>query len=445
MASEKNKPEKQGKKDFIINHLPRDLVESIFLRLPVSTLLKCIGVCKQWYYIIRHPRFVTSHLRDAPRCTLLFFPQESFLSDHFPSDAIIFDEAWRHSIWAVPVIGPDDLLCGSSNWLLCLYTETSTIKIANLATGECLHLDKPVKKLRDDHFSFYRFGFHPVTKEYKVTHFLGEDGSYSRGTFNVIQVYTLGSEKWRDVSTPEAFSLSCVTNSGVVLVDGTMYWLTEETGASWKHAVVSFDLSSETFARIQLPAAPLEGSDSRCFWTTEIDGKEMLHGLVMKLKELFQHLTAEKIRQHVIMELNKILQNLPDSPHQLLLVDCSTKLLYLSHYARDLAFCYCNLFTQPLEWSFRLLLPDGRSLIGFSHCKPGESRRAAAWHVLRPKKSLRWQETEARCKCHRWRWWHDAASSEPVTMDDSGFYAVLYSSADADTGTIREQRGIDRL
>ncbi|KAK3130339.1 hypothetical protein QOZ80_6BG0492210 [Eleusine coracana subsp. coracana] len=273
MACEKNKPEKQGKEDFTINDLPRDLIEWIFLRLPVSTLLRCIGVCKQWYDIIRHPWFVTSHLHHAPRCTLLFFPQESVLSDHFPSDAIVFDEAWRHSAWAVPVIGPDDLLCGSSNGLLCLYTETSTIKIANLATGECLHLDKPVKNLRDDHFSFYRFGFHPVTKEYKVTHFLGEDGSYSQGTFNVIQVYTLGSEKWRDVSTPKAFSLSCVTNYGVVLVDGTMHWLTEGTGASWKHAVVSFDLSSETFARIQLPAAALEGSDSRCFWTTEIDGK----------------------------------------------------------------------------------------------------------------------------------------------------------------------------
>jgi hypothetical protein len=123
----------------------------------------------------------------------------------------------------VPVIGPDDFLCGSCNGLLCLYTKASTIKIANLATGECLHLDKPIKNLKGDHFSFYCFGFHPITKEYKVTHFLGEHQNNSRGTFNVIQVYMLGSDKWKDVRSSEDLSLSCVKNSGVVNTDGAKF------------------------------------------------------------------------------------------------------------------------------------------------------------------------------------------------------------------------------
>ena len=64
---------------------------------------------------------------------------------------------------------------------------------ANLATAECLILTNLQKKLKGGHFSFYRFGFHPVTKEYKVAHFLGEhQNNYSQGTFNVIKVYTLG-------------------------------------------------------------------------------------------------------------------------------------------------------------------------------------------------------------------------------------------------------------
>ena len=38
------------------------------------------------------------------------------------------------------------------------------------------------KKLKGGHFSFYRSGFHPVTKEYKVAHFLGEhQNNYSQG------------------------------------------------------------------------------------------------------------------------------------------------------------------------------------------------------------------------------------------------------------------------
>ncbi|KAL6656202.1 hypothetical protein ACP70R_007028 [Stipagrostis hirtigluma subsp. patula] len=271
MLSEETKSKERQKNECIINRLPDELIEQVFFRLEVSTLLRCNEVCKQWYRLIRDPKFVMANLEQAPSCALLFFPQESVSGELYPSDAILLDETWSQSTLSIPVIGPDDFLCGSCNGLLCLYTKASTIKIANLATGEFLHLDKPVKNLKGDHFSFYRFGFHPVTKEYKVIHFLDEHHNYSRGTFNVIQVYTLGSEQWKDVKTSEALSLSCVKISGVVDVDGAMYWLTEDTGASWKHAVICFDLSEEKVTRIPLPQAALAGH--RRYWITEINRK----------------------------------------------------------------------------------------------------------------------------------------------------------------------------
>ncbi|CAL5081973.1 unnamed protein product [Urochloa decumbens] len=271
MDSEETKTKKKQKEQCIINCLPSDLIERIFLRLPVSTLLRCIEVCKQWHKVIRDPQFITAHLEQAPCCALVFFPPESVQGKPYPSDATIFDEAWSHSTLAVPVIGPDDFLCGSCNGLLCLFTKTSTIKIANLATGECLHLDKPIKNLKGDHFSFYRFSFHPITKDYKVTHFLDEHQNYSRGTFSIVQVYSLGSDKWKDVKSSEVLSLSCVKNSGVISVHGSMFWLTEDAGASWKHAVITFDLNEESFARIQLPEVALGGY--RRYWITEINGK----------------------------------------------------------------------------------------------------------------------------------------------------------------------------
>uniref|UniRef100_M8AY38 F-box associated beta-propeller type 3 domain-containing protein n=1 Tax=Aegilops tauschii TaxID=37682 RepID=M8AY38_AEGTA len=238
MASEEIKSKKQRNDECIINCLPEDLIERIFLRLP----------------------------------------QESVSGEPYPSDAILIDEAWSPSTCAVPVIGPDDFLFGSCNGLLGLYTKTSTIKVANLATGECLHLEKPAKNVKGDHFSFYSFAFHPVTKEYKITHFLGdcvEGRPHNKDRFSTIQVYTLGDEKWKDIRTPEALSLISVRNSGVVNVDGKMYWLTEEMLSSWQHAVMSFDLWEESFAMIQLPAA-CEDHDyfgPRKFWIRDIDGK----------------------------------------------------------------------------------------------------------------------------------------------------------------------------
>jgi hypothetical protein len=67
-----------------------------------------------------------------------------------------------------------------------------------------------------------------------------------------------------------------VKNSGVVIVDGTMYWLIEDGGSNWKHAVMSFDLGEGSFAQIQLPVVELEDwafGDGRNYWVTEINGK----------------------------------------------------------------------------------------------------------------------------------------------------------------------------
>jgi F-box interacting protein len=278
MASEEPNSKKQENEDCFINCLPVELIEQIFLTLPVSTLLRCVGVCKKWQNFIKDPLFVTLHLKYAAHFSLIFFGQETVAGKRYPSDAILIDEAWSQSTYAVPTIGPDDILCGSSNGLLCLYRNTSTIKIANLATGECMCLRKPIMNLRGDHFSFYNFGFHPLKKEYKIAHFLSDyikDLPKKKYECNVIQVYTLGADKWKDIKTPKAFNLNFVRDSGAISVDGTMYWLIEDMTTSWTHAIMSFDPGEECFERIQLPSSEHEYcgiGGLRKYWVREIDG-----------------------------------------------------------------------------------------------------------------------------------------------------------------------------
>jgi F-box interacting protein len=143
-----------------------------------------------------------------------------------------------------------------------------------------LHLEKPAKNLRGDHFTLYTFGFHPATKQYKITHFLRDCTEPGRPQNNdrvsTIQVYTLGDERWKDIPTPIALNLNTVRNSGVVNNDGMLYWLTEDMIAHSQHvAVMSFDLSEESFAWIQLPTALQDCAHGyhRRFWIREIDGK----------------------------------------------------------------------------------------------------------------------------------------------------------------------------
>ncbi|PUZ71188.1 hypothetical protein GQ55_2G294200 [Panicum hallii var. hallii] len=246
--------------------LPDEMVELIVLRLPASTLLRCRRVCRQWRLILRDPRFATAHLQlhRAPACCpLLFSNREAALKKLYPSEAILFDEAWSPSRWDALVIEPDDFL--------------STIKIANLATGECLHLAKPDNRVTGDHYFLYNFGFHPATKEYKVIRFLGGRELFPLDTVSVVQVYTLGGDKWRDVRAPKNQTLSCIDYSGVVNVDGAMYyWLSEDERNRRRRAIVSFDLREERFEWIQLPIADHAGraySTSRMYWITEVDAK----------------------------------------------------------------------------------------------------------------------------------------------------------------------------
>uniref|UniRef100_A0A8I6YHN6 F-box domain-containing protein n=1 Tax=Hordeum vulgare subsp. vulgare TaxID=112509 RepID=A0A8I6YHN6_HORVV len=242
------------KKKKCLSSLPQEIIELILVRLPVSDLLGCRVVCKQWGGIIRDPQFTMAHLRRARPRPLLFFQRGRASRKSCPSEAVLLDEAWSPSTRDVPVIEPDDFLCASCNGLVCLYSDKSTIKIANLATGESMHLAKPVECSTDDHPSFYSFGFSPVTNEYKIVHFLpGEERHHVGGSFSVIQVYTLGDEKWRVVRTEQALSLLYLKQSGVVNADGAIYWLTKDQESSWGRAVVSFDLTDERQKLIRLP------------------------------------------------------------------------------------------------------------------------------------------------------------------------------------------------
>lgn len=370
MVYEKSESKKQTKEECIINCLPGDLVDQILLKLPVSTLLTCTGVCKKWYECIRDPIFTTAHLQHAPRCALLFFPQESVAKKLFPSDAIIFDETWSHSTYTVPVIGPNDFLCGTCNGLLCLYTKTSMLKIANLATGDCLHLEKPAKNLKGDHFSYYTFGFDPVAKEYKVTHFLDDHCNYSRRTFSAIQVYTFGSENWKDVRAPEALSLASVKKSGVVNVNGAVYWLIEDNGANSKLAVMSFDLSKEIFTLIQVPEAAIGDPYYCCHWITEIDGKPCI-----AMAEVYHHMPRMLSGELQIWTLNN--NNVEKSWSHKYSIQHAPNFLPGPHFVHGdrimMQSCRCNLYSYELlgkNLDISKKLSNRVELLDFSPYKP---------------------------------------------------------------------------
>jgi F-box interacting protein len=88
-----------------------------------------------------------------------------------------------------------------------------------------------------------------------------------------IQVYTLGEEEWREMRVP---SVPFLVSSGVVNVDGAMYWITGAKDECSDMAVMSFDLKEEVFTSVRAPALQREKKaryDMCDYSITEIDEK----------------------------------------------------------------------------------------------------------------------------------------------------------------------------
>nr|CAB3481163.1 unnamed protein product [Digitaria exilis] len=113
----------------------------------------------------------------------------------------------------------------------------------------------------------HRFTYHPATGLYKVVHlpFHGEVG-----TFNTVNVFTLGDTSWREV--PVRLGSSCLLKFGIVSVNGATYWVSNDG-----HSVMSFDLNGDErqlfVATLPVRVGLLLDLDIYCQLTTDMSGK----------------------------------------------------------------------------------------------------------------------------------------------------------------------------
>nr|XP_011460736.1 PREDICTED: F-box/kelch-repeat protein At3g23880-like [Fragaria vesca subsp. vesca] len=61
--------------------IPEDIIQEIFLKLPIKSLLRCTTVCKSWLSLIKSSSFIDTHLRNQnylPYSPSLFAPCDMF-------------------------------------------------------------------------------------------------------------------------------------------------------------------------------------------------------------------------------------------------------------------------------------------------------------------------------------------------------------------------------
>lgn len=263
-------------------HLPEEIAEEIFLRLPPKSLQCCQRVCKLWFSMINDPKFIDKQLdlsiarNKHPSSTTFFILwdkrgrvlNETFTGQvkHVLSVVTIHDKDESDgdqlpcvieeiNFPSVPETEKEDfpvnLSLSHCNGLFFFHDTFSytgpVFVLCNPELGEFKLLRTPCFPRSKFIFVGVGFGYDRKANDYKCVKLFS---SLTREVVNRAMVYSLASNSWREVKIDLNGRSSCVSPG--MYHRGVFYWW--NTGRQGSGAMVlTFDFSKEEFRTIPLP------------------------------------------------------------------------------------------------------------------------------------------------------------------------------------------------
>ncbi|KAJ0986961.1 hypothetical protein J5N97_005317 [Dioscorea zingiberensis] len=184
-----------------VGFIPRDIMVHILSRVPGTSLIRFRAVCKLWHSLTYDPRLIDLHLDHAsgvhPPRVMIFFQDEE--QDQRKFHLTMLDETWKPRN-RITRDSDGVLSTPPCNGLVCLYDFHHNIRLCNPTTREFLHLPRPTRIIRSVCSGFPKcfFGFHPMTKKYKVVRFFYRQMNHATETYDLgCEVFTLGTWSWK--------------------------------------------------------------------------------------------------------------------------------------------------------------------------------------------------------------------------------------------------------
>ncbi|CAN0896663.1 F-box protein CPR1 [Linum grandiflorum] len=238
------------------DHIPREVMANILLRLRMKDLFSCRCVSKQWLSIIEDPDFIRSQrecalsrnsnsvlfLQDRTSPRLLYW-KHKYASD----DDISFSSSAPTCLESTQV-----QLMGSCHGLVC-YSLFNDFVLLNLTTGERHTLSNPSKEGRPigDRLKAYGFGYDELSDDYKVVRIL-ETNNLSNCSY-VAEIYGVRSKGFfRTIPFPIADWRNYAGRKFIGVFFGTsLHWCIRNSVR--EHVIHAIDLVSNTYRQLQLP------------------------------------------------------------------------------------------------------------------------------------------------------------------------------------------------
>ncbi|XP_071697791.1 putative F-box protein At1g32420 [Rutidosis leptorrhynchoides] len=237
----------------MLNHIPFDIQTEIIKRLAVKPLIRFRSVSKTWKSLINSPKFVATYGIDHIQMRHILVPyykDYTFMYTSFvdyDDDTFLFDQTIvhvlprEHNSYRCRILGSSHGLFGLVYDHTYLYDGVKKMYVIwNPSIRKSIGIDA-LKPLRYSLNKVY-FGVCPVTRDPKLV-------TITRNW--IVQIYTLSSGKWRKISNKLPRG-TIKLHPDYVVTDRIMYWDATDSTTNGRF-IVSFDLTSEEFALIDIP------------------------------------------------------------------------------------------------------------------------------------------------------------------------------------------------
>ncbi|OIT02204.1 PREDICTED: F-box protein At3g07870-like [Nicotiana attenuata] len=233
--------------------LPKEIVLDIASRLPITSLVQFKFVRKSFYNLSHDPELVNLHLSHALKndpC-IIFHVEDNQLYFLELSDLGMEKVVSKISTPFSNFVPGLNVVIGSCHGLLCTFDCLfgDALYVYNPFTGDYKQLPCDIRPFEEEFV--LGFGFHPITKEYKVIKIIYYDNLFhvDGRSFNVskVEVFTLGGNSWRRIEKVDYLIESKYQG---IMLNGKMHWLTRfgKYYGRRDRLIVSFDFAAEVFS-----------------------------------------------------------------------------------------------------------------------------------------------------------------------------------------------------
>ncbi|EOY03570.1 S locus F-box protein with the low allelic sequence polymorphism 1-S2, putative [Theobroma cacao] len=250
-------------------NLPRDLFLEVCLRLPVESLTRFRCVCKSWYALFKNPKFISMHLSYnssnnefvlIKRCLLTCLGKKVNMFSLVSSK----DFSFANVAVDLPLYKKEPYLqlLGHCDGIICLSNYRDDIVLCNPATKESTVLPKSCLPCFSSNPNLIPrtnalgFGYDLKNQQYKVVRivsYLEEFGDHSLPQLSMVEVYTMGTDSWREVKNVKVSAnvQYCPIPCFDTYFNGAFHWHAMDYNNN--EVILSFDMGEEEFQNISMP------------------------------------------------------------------------------------------------------------------------------------------------------------------------------------------------